>query len=131
MIVLPTQARGILWRQEAFGETAAQPQLLSVFDLGNAEPREFENRDASGERFARRKFGISFRTGKDVFRLQTASLQPPQVRQSTMQRRRRGHRRGDEVRTHTLALAAAEVAVAGRGDALAPRTGVAVQADAH
>src|SRR6185437_9224912 len=43
----------------------------------------------------------------------------------------RRHRRTDEVRAHAAALAADEVAVRGRGDALARRAGVAVDADAH
>src|SRR5512146_2606321 len=43
----------------------------------------------------------------------------------------RRHRPADQVRAHAAALAADEVAIRGRGDALARRAGVAVDADAH
>src|SRR5690349_10140473 len=43
----------------------------------------------------------------------------------------RGHRRADEMSAHAGTLAADEVAVGGRGNALARLAGVAVHADAH
>src|SRR4051812_38813054 len=55
----------------------------------------------------------------------------PHVGQVARDRRRRGHRRAHQVRPAALALAALEVAVAGRGAALAGLELVRVHAEAH
>src|ERR1700704_6007505 len=57
--------------------------------------------------------------------------QPAHVGEMAGDGRRDSHRRAEQVGAHAAALAADEVAVRGRGDALAGEAGIAVHADAH
>src|SRR3954466_6764611 len=70
-------------------------------------------------------------TPPEITRTGSISVPLPDVDEVALDRRRGGHLRGHEVGAPAAALAALEVAVGGRGAALARRQDVRVHAQAH